>query len=297
MSELYHVRRLFTLASYSTLIAVALPEPDAEDYSQILLYQARSHIALNDPASALALLPTSSPSLAIKAVRALAQNALEELRDLAVEIEGDDCAADESEKSVVRVSAATAFARAGEIEEALETLGAGKPIEDLDAVALIIQLYLSIRRPDLARREFNRASKWAEDDLLLQHIEASIGLVTGADGYANPHSYYAEQIASAAPNSQLLTARGTTHALRGNAREAAEDFASAVKSTKNKLGEPDAVANGVTVARKQADADTQLERLRKEYPNHAMVADIDAKSKLFDDLLANYTVPELPAAA
>lgn len=158
MSELYHVRRLFTLGlscsglvcelqrlslvtgAYSTLISVQLPEPSSEDYTSILLYQARAHIALNDAASALAVLPANSSSVAVKAVRALAQSlddeaALETLRDLCVEIEGDDAAADEKEKSAVRVAAATAFARAGETEEALETLGAGTPTEDLDACA------------------------------------------------------------------------------------------------------------------------------------------------------------------
>ncbi|KZV92662.1 hypothetical protein EXIGLDRAFT_836273 [Exidia glandulosa HHB12029] len=301
MSELYHVRRLFTLGAYSTLISVQLPEPSSEDYTSILLYQARAHIALNDAASALGLLPANSTSVAVKAVRALAQSlddeaALETLRDLCVEIEGDDAAADEKEKSAVRVAAATAFARAGETEEALETLGAGTPTEDLDAVALIVHLYLSIRRPDLARREFSRASKWAEDDLLLQHIEASIGLVTGADAYGNPHSYYAEQIAGSAPNAHLLTARGSTHLLRGNAREAAEDFASAVKGSKNKRGEPDALAGGVAAARKQADVDELLKRLQAEYPAHPLVADLGEKSDLFDNLTGNYTVPSLPQA-
>jgi len=50
---------------------------------------------------------------------------LEELRDLCVEIEGEDAEGDEYEKGSVRVLAGTAFAREGEIEEALETLGAG----------------------------------------------------------------------------------------------------------------------------------------------------------------------------
>ena len=49
--------------------------------------------------------------------------ALEELRDLSVEIEGDDLEASAKEKWLVRVLAGTAFARAGEVEEALETLG------------------------------------------------------------------------------------------------------------------------------------------------------------------------------
>jgi len=52
-----------------------------------------------------------------------AEAALEELRDLSVEIEGDDLEASDKEKWLVRVLAGTAFARAGEVEEALETLG------------------------------------------------------------------------------------------------------------------------------------------------------------------------------
>lgn len=272
--------------------------------------------------------------MAVKATRALAlslddgtrDKALEDLRDLCVEIEGEDADTDDKDKSAVKVAAATAFARAGETEEALETLGAGTSTEDLDAcaapipgaklsdhqrsVALIVHLYLTIRRPDLARKEFTRASKWAEDDLLLQHIEASIGLVTGADAYGNPHSYYAEQIAGSAPNPHLLTARGTTHLLRGNAREAAEDFAAAVKSTKNKRGEPDALAGSVAAARKQAEAEELLKyarnatamsiltpsrrRLQQEYPEHPLVADLASKSELFDSLASNFTVPSLP---
>lgn len=56
---------------------------------------------------------------------------LEELRDLVVEVESeeDEDAGDREEQRdrwTVRVLAATAFARAGEVEEALETVQAGK---------------------------------------------------------------------------------------------------------------------------------------------------------------------------
>jgi coatomer subunit epsilon len=58
---------------------------------------------------------------------------LEELRDLCVEIEGDDVEATEREKGWVRVVSGTAFFRAGEIEEALETLGAESTTDNLEA--------------------------------------------------------------------------------------------------------------------------------------------------------------------
>jgi coatomer protein complex subunit epsilon len=96
---------------------------------------------LGDPAAAVALIPSDSENVALKAVAALARYVsaadaakepiLEELRDLAVEIEGDDVEGSDRDKLVVRVLAGTAFALAGEVEEALETLGS--ETEDLEA--------------------------------------------------------------------------------------------------------------------------------------------------------------------
>lgn len=67
---------------------------------------------------------------------------MEELRDLCVEIEGDDVDEDVSEKDkeVVKVLAGTAFVRAGEVEEALETLGAGTDMQNLEAYVVLLPL-------------------------------------------------------------------------------------------------------------------------------------------------------------
>jgi coatomer subunit epsilon len=153
---------------------------------------------------------------------------------------------DEQEKGLVRVIAGTAFSREGEIEEALQSLGTGTGVENLDAyvpskstplhaalnrlclcgsVALIVQIYLSISRVDLAKKEFDRARKWAEDDLLLQQMEASIGLLTGKDSYSNTHSYYVEQLHNPSLSSaHMLVSCGVTHLLRGEIPEAQSDF-------------------------------------------------------------------------
>lgn len=99
-------------------------------------------IALNDSQSALDLIPKGTDDIAVKAVASLAryvdasdspqaEAALEELRDLAVEIESEDFEGNDRDKALVRVLAATAFARAGEVEEALETLNT--ETEDLEA--------------------------------------------------------------------------------------------------------------------------------------------------------------------
>lgn len=120
-----------------------LPDVGSADYIPALLYKSRSLIALNDSKSALELIPGDSENVAVKAIAALAryvraseasasEAALEELRDLAVEVEGDDAEGSDRDKALVRVLAGTAFARAGEVEEALETLGT--ETEDLEAL-------------------------------------------------------------------------------------------------------------------------------------------------------------------
>ena len=243
------------------MISLTLPPKSSPDYIPTLVYQARAHLALNDPSSALSLLPTDAEDVTIKAVSSLAryiasssessdgdEAALEELRDLSVEIEGDDLEASDRDKWLVRVLAGTAFARAGEVEEALETLGlSGGNEESVEAyvslrivqcpyltfnlhrVALTVQIFLSINRPDLAKKEYEKSKKWAEDDLLLQLIESTINLVTGKEGYSDCNSFYTEQLANPSLSStRLLTARGVTRLLRGEVTEAKSDLEEAI---------------------------------------------------------------------
>ena len=132
------------IGAYKSLVDLTLPDPNSPDYSPTIIYQARAFIALDDPKAALAIIPHGSENVAVRAVAAFARNvgasedeekdaALEELRDLAVEIEGEDVEGDDKDKWMVRTVAGTAFARAGEVEEALETLGAGSNTQSLEA--------------------------------------------------------------------------------------------------------------------------------------------------------------------
>jgi len=88
-----------------------------------------------------------------------------------------------------------------------------------------VHIYLSINRPDLAKRQFERSKRWAEDDLLLRSIESIIGLTTGKDNYANSLSFYTERLGNSSLRlPHLLTARGITRILRGEIQEAKSDL-------------------------------------------------------------------------
>ena len=127
------------------MVSTPLPDANAPEYETTILYHARAHIALDEPEKAKELIEEDTESLPLKATRSLAnyfsavtsdsesskETALEELRDLCVEIEGEEV--EEKERGQVRVLAGTAFAKEGEVEEALETLGAGGSSENLEA--------------------------------------------------------------------------------------------------------------------------------------------------------------------
>ncbi|PFH51763.1 hypothetical protein AMATHDRAFT_58220 [Amanita thiersii Skay4041] len=306
-AQLYHVKQQFILGAYKTLIDMELPDKSSSDHIPMLLYKARASIALNDPQGALDLLPDDVDNVSVRAVAALAKYvaatettegdaALEELRDLAVEIEGEDVDGDERDKALVRVLAGTAFARAGEVEEALETLGT--ETEDLEAVAVIVQVYLSINRPDLAKKQFDRSKKWAEDDLLLQLIESSMGIVTGKDGYTNASAFYTEQLANPSLTSpHLLTARGIIRILRNETQEARSDLEEALERQKE---DSEALAALTVVAglgiHKKQEAEELWKRLTIEHPDHPLVIDVQRKNDVFDEVMSKYIVPPLAVA-
>ena len=85
----------------------------------------------------------------------------------------------------------------------------------------------------MAKKQFERSKRWAEDDLLLQLIESTIGLVTGKDNYSNTSSFYTEQLGNPSLSSpHLLTARGVTRILRGEIQEAKSDLEESLEQQK-----------------------------------------------------------------
>ncbi|KZT27897.1 hypothetical protein NEOLEDRAFT_1088213 [Neolentinus lepideus HHB14362 ss-1] len=310
-SELYHVKQQFILGAYSSLIDLTVPDPNSPDYNPILLYKARAQIAAGNPEAVEDLVPSDSDDVSLKAVSALAryraaaedadkESALEELRDLCIEIEGEDVSVDEKQKGMVRVLAGTAFVWAGEVEEALETLGAGTNHENLEAVAVTVQIYLSLNRSDLATKEFNRAKRWAEDDLLLQLIESFIDLVKiDNNAYTNPNSFYNEQLGNPSLTSpHLLTARGVTRLLKGDIQGAKSDFEEALTQKPDDAETLAAltVASGLPVSKK-AEAEQLWNDLTSKYPQHPLVVEVAKKAELFDDFASKFTVPALATVA
>ncbi|KAF8308786.1 coatomer epsilon subunit-domain-containing protein [Cantharellus anzutake] len=309
--SLFYLKNQFYLRAYQSVARNPPPQKDSPEYLPSLLYSARSLIALNQSDEAL-LLVSADTLPAVRAVRALAtyvktkasggevEPILDELRDLTIEIESEDEGVQGAGTSVVRVSAATAFLQEGEVEEALTTLGAGAGGQDMECSYLTIQIYLSMNRIDLARKEYLYAKSHDADSLLLQIIEASIGLASGGTPPLTlnaAYHIYDEQAAApgSSSNANILAAKGIAYLLRGHYAEAGSMFnESLLIDAKNS----DALA-GLAVTKglstKQKDADESFEHLISVLPSHPFVADLVAKSALFDQARTQFA-PSVPSS-
>ncbi|KAH7914863.1 coatomer epsilon subunit-domain-containing protein [Hygrophoropsis aurantiaca] len=303
-SQVYHIKQQFTLGAYHALTSASLPDPSSPDYIPTLLYKARAYIALGETPN---FIPEDNEHLALRAVTALAngEGGLETLRDLCVEIEGAEDEGGEWEREMVRVLAATAFVRAGEIEEALETLsGAGRDASE--AAALTAQIYLSLARPSLAQKTLDAALKENPDSLVLQLAEAALSLVTGSQGisgepYTPAVSFYSEQVANPSVSSPaLLMGRGIARIMQGEIAAGRSDLdeASAMleRSGTDKSSSAGEVIAALVVAvglgaGKKTDADEAWTRLTTDHPSHPLVVDINAKADLFDECAAKFDIP------
>ncbi|KAG8957985.1 hypothetical protein FRC03_009560 [Tulasnella sp. 419] len=301
--SLYYLRNQFYKGNFKHLINNPLPSSDSDEYLGILCYTARSHIALQSHTTALKILPESSEDPSIKVLRVLASffaatgskdTYLDQLRDILIEVE-EGYEGDESEgvgTSLVKVASASAFIVVGEYEEALTTLGAGCKSRDLECVQLIIHAYLLINRPDLARKEYEAAKKWADDSILLQMIEASLSMFTGGQPLETASYIYAEQASApgSSTNASILTSRALTAILMGVYGEAENELNEAL-SVDPKFD--DALAAKVVLAELSGKSKTEVEgifsKLQEANPDHPLVQDLFDKADIFDKAAAQFT--------
>lgn len=304
---LFEVQSLFYQGAYQGCVDLAISSTKAARSSDpatisTLLYAARSHLALSNPAAALALLRSlQSQEPHVRAVTALAKftaarsqgDADGMARETVVLTELlDDAVLGEDKGEVIRCAAATALFLDGDAEEALTTLGIGNATSrELECVALGVHILLAIHRLDLAEQEYLAARVWADDSLLIQLIEAWLGLAKG--GRATQQAFYVyDELA------QNPSAAGTRNAVaslvgKATALAASGDVAGAGKQLDDALRldptHADALANKATLAAYSAQpAHDYLQQLRTAHATHPLLTEYAALEQQFDALAATY---------
>ncbi|KAJ9124033.1 hypothetical protein QFC22_000826 [Naganishia vaughanmartiniae] len=276
-------------------------QSDPESLSRAL-YAARSHLALQPPATSAAVsllntaLSSNEPPASARAIQSFAgyldaseddkESKLDELRDLVLEYEGEEVDEEtREEERIVRCMAGTAFILQIEVEEAVTTLTEGCGKTDLECTALLVQLLLSLDRRDLAQTTYQSAKQWGDDSLLIQIMEAWIGMKTG--GRLLNQSYYLYEELYQLPSGRtpaVLASHAAAHFLLGHVEEAKADILEA-QGTQSGKSDPAVLSVGTSLSMPHA-----YDQLTVVAPRHPLVADVQSKSAAFDEAAAKFSV-------
>lgn len=295
----FHARQLFIQGSYSACIST-VESIGSGVSSSLQLYAARSHIALAQFDRAYALVRSiGEDESAAQAVRILADS---------VKAAGSDggAAADEAFELLealgedadgpTRAIAGTILAAQEDYrQQAIETLAAGSKQEDQECVALLVQLYLSLDRLDLAKQTYASAKVWAEDSLLIQLCEAWIGLKQGGEEDTSYQSafYCYDEISQgpSANNPTVLNGKAVSQAALHRWPEAEAPLTEAAGIDSNHAA---TLANSAAIAllsgKPAGTSEQYLSTLRSVAPNFPLLEDLAAKEALFDEAAAKFSV-------
>ncbi|WFD21768.1 hypothetical protein MEQU1_000424 [Malassezia equina] len=307
-STTFEVQSLFYHNAYAGCIALAqkhAPHGIVDDASLLqLVYAARAALALNDVPGARQLVGEDAEHPAamsvllladLKEMKALGDDAgcadvLEQLMTLLDVVEPGELTSE-----IVRCNVGLALYESGDKEKALETLqvtGQGGNTQ-LECVALGVHILLTMHRVDLAEAEYLAARHISDDSLLVQYMEAWIGMVRG--GRATQQAYYVYD-----EMSQNTTIAHTAHqvpALVGKTvAQAAQAHTTDASSTLNEAAQLDAVnplvsANqAVLAALTPATSSTNAERLAQQHAQAQPASELtqlwESKRRELDEALA-----------
>ena len=245
----------------------------------------RAQIALGQASDVISSL-TSTKDPASQAIKALAQHSSgspsgAQLASTLAESDGED--------AVVQVCCGIVLAASGSTAEAIELLS--KHQGNLEAVALLTQIHLAQNRTDLALKEVQAAKRWAQDSLLINLAEAWLGMRLGGEKYQSTFYVY-EELASAhsaaSPTSLIGQAVAELHLGRLPEAEAALQQALQAENV-----DPQAIANSIVlssiIGKSAGETEALIAQLQSLAPEHALLRDVEEKSKLFDTAAGKYS--------
>ncbi|KAF7159818.1 hypothetical protein CNMCM6106_007197 [Aspergillus hiratsukae] len=281
--ELINIHNAFHQGQYQNVIDFDTSALSPDNRLPARVLQLRAQLALGQTDEVLSAVDAEEENPDLAAVKALAQLAAGDAESglqLAQELSENY-----PENPSVQVLGGTVLQAQGRSEEALAVLM--KHQGNLEAVALIVQIHLQQNRVDLALKEVQAAKRWAQDSLLVNLAESWVGMRIGGEKYQSAFYVY-EELASApgtvAPLSIVGQAVAEIHL--GRLPEAEAALSAALEKYPN---EAELIANTIVLNVLAGKPTEELEsRLQQVQPSHALLADIQEKSELFDTAASKY---------
>ncbi|GFF26412.1 coatomer subunit epsilon [Aspergillus lentulus] len=281
--ELINIHNAFHQGQYQNVIDFDTSALSPDNHLTARILQLRAQLAVGQTVEVLSAVDGEDENPDLAAVKALAQLAAGDAES-ALQLT-QELAENYPENPSVQVLGGTVLQAQGRSEEALAVLT--KHQGNLEAVALIVQIHLQQNRVDLALKEVQAAKRWAQDSLLVNLAESWVGMRIGGEKYQSAFYVY-EELASAPGTSAPLSIVGQAVAEihLGRLPEAEAALSAALEKYPE---EAELIANAIVLNVLAGKPTEELEsRLQQVQPSHALIADIQEKSELFDAAASKY---------
>ncbi|KAI8824476.1 coatomer epsilon subunit-domain-containing protein [Fimicolochytrium jonesii] len=285
IDELRLLRNNYHLGSYPQVIDEALSSRDASVDRRVLAY--RALLASNKLDRVISELQ-SSPDAELQAVRlhALHQQAIGTRNSGAkAKVVGDILAlvgtGNNAHSSTVQAITALILYAEERYTEALQGV---LPIpRNLECVAIAVQCYLKLDRPEFAQREVEKLRTWADDATLAQLAEAWAKCAVGGRQNIQDSEYIFEELASSkSATGRIISGRAICKMQAGEFAEAERILVEGLSRCPN---DPDLIANLVSCAAATGKSPEIINqyfgKLKELAPQHPLVEEYTLKESLF----------------
>ncbi|EGF77598.1 hypothetical protein BATDEDRAFT_37380 [Batrachochytrium dendrobatidis JAM81] len=291
VDEVLALKNQFYLGSFQTVINEATnpattPRTETGKLDRRVLLH-RAYICHGRFNLVLSELSAQETSMELRAVRILARY----LASMTDQLQQQEAVADAvalaemipfDVSPVVYVLLGTVFYHEGQTEEALKLLV--RAPKHLECIALAVQVYLKMDRPDLAKKELDLFKSWADDATLAQLIESWVNIaVGGPEKYQEAYYIFEEMANTGTSTCRLLTSKAVAMI---QARKFEEADAILLEALNKNPNDPDTLANMVIIAtalQKPTSVLNQfMSQLKDVAPHHPLVQEQLLKESLFD---------------
>ncbi|QSL64317.1 hypothetical protein MERGE_001617 [Pneumocystis wakefieldiae] len=270
-TDLFQARNLFYQGCFNLLL-----EKDLEENETVRILKGRARRMLGKGNEILWELKneTTPESLALRAwilyEEGDKEQGVSEIRS---------CISTSPKNTAVQILGGHVLYREEQYNEALQLLKGHS--DNVEAVALMVQIFLKENKLKEAQEELEIARTMAPDDVLIQLSEAWTDLYKGGQAALNSFYIY-EELAQAIPTSLTLTGQAVAELQLGRLEDAEETLAQVLELAPH---DGDALANAIVTATLLGkDTSVYKELLTLHHPSHEWVTSMMRQSALFDEL-------------
>ncbi|XP_046330603.1 coatomer subunit epsilon-like [Haliotis rufescens] len=289
VDELFDIRTSLYIGNYQHCINEAqklkLSNSDLKSQRDVILY--RSYIAQRKYGVVLDAI-TSGNSSELQAVRMYADYLSSDSRRDAVvrDLDSKMSASVDVSNSAFLLMASSIYYQEQNFDSALRTLHQS---DNLECIALTVQILLKLDRVDLAKKELKRMQELDEDSILTQLAQAWFNISVGGDKYQDAYYIFQEMSDKHASTPLLLNGQAVCYMAQSRLDDAESVLQEAMDKDSNN---PETLVNMILLTQHMGKApevsNRYVSQLKDSHRSHPFVRDYLLKESEFDRISRNY---------